>query len=112
MNLLGCTVIHKEKQVRKKEHKLKIIPTNADVIVLGLQSKDQAEQWLRVSAAFGTCPAAAPTLLPLPRCKPVYKHTTSMSWDSFFLQLPAAFCARETVEGPPSSAAVAGGSPT
>ncbi|CAN8215942.1 unnamed protein product [Coccothraustes coccothraustes] len=48
VNLLGCTVIHKEKQVRKKEHKLKIIPANADVIVLGLQSKDQAEQWLRV----------------------------------------------------------------
>ncbi|NWS92019.1 AF1L2 protein, partial [Toxostoma redivivum] len=48
VNLLGCTVIHKEKQVKKKEHKLKIIPTNADVIVLGLQSKDQAEQWLRV----------------------------------------------------------------
>ncbi|XP_064320284.1 actin filament-associated protein 1-like 2 isoform X3 [Phalacrocorax carbo] len=48
VSLLGCTVIHKEKQVRKKEHKLKIIPMNADVIVLGLQSKDQAEQWLRV----------------------------------------------------------------
>ncbi|NXW60979.1 AF1L2 protein, partial [Eurystomus gularis] len=48
VNLLGCTVIHKEKQVRKKEHKLKIVPMNADVIVLGLQSKDQAEQWLRV----------------------------------------------------------------
>ncbi|NWT88024.1 AF1L2 protein, partial [Lanius ludovicianus] len=48
VNLLGCTVMYKEKQVRKKEHKLKIIPTNADVIVLGLQSKDQAEQWLRV----------------------------------------------------------------
>uniref|UniRef100_A0A8C0G3X1 Actin filament-associated protein 1-like 2 n=1 Tax=Chelonoidis abingdonii TaxID=106734 RepID=A0A8C0G3X1_CHEAB len=48
VNLLGCSVIHKEKQVRKKEHKLKIIPMTADVIVLGLQSKDQAEQWLRV----------------------------------------------------------------
>uniref|UniRef100_A0A8B9QVW2 Actin filament associated protein 1 like 2 n=1 Tax=Apteryx owenii TaxID=8824 RepID=A0A8B9QVW2_APTOW len=48
VSLLGCTVIHKEKQVKKKEHKLKIIPMNADVIVLGLQSKDQAEQWLRV----------------------------------------------------------------
>uniref|UniRef100_A0A8B9SRK4 Actin filament-associated protein 1-like 2 n=1 Tax=Anas platyrhynchos TaxID=8839 RepID=A0A8B9SRK4_ANAPL len=53
VNLLGCTVIHKEKQVRKKEHKLKIIPMNADVIVLGLQSKDQAEQWLRVSDILG-----------------------------------------------------------
>uniref|UniRef100_A0A8D2IX07 Actin filament-associated protein 1-like 2 n=1 Tax=Varanus komodoensis TaxID=61221 RepID=A0A8D2IX07_VARKO len=48
VNLLGCSVIHKEKNVKKKEHKLKIIPMNADVIVLGLQSKDQAEQWLRV----------------------------------------------------------------
>ncbi|KAM9132664.1 actin filament-associated protein 1-like 2 isoform 3-T3 [Pangshura tecta] len=48
VNLLGCSVIHKEKQVRKKEHKLKIIPMTADVIVLGLQSRDQAEQWLRV----------------------------------------------------------------
>uniref|UniRef100_A0A8D2PZX2 Actin filament-associated protein 1-like 2 n=1 Tax=Zosterops lateralis melanops TaxID=1220523 RepID=A0A8D2PZX2_ZOSLA len=62
VNLLGCTVIHKEKQVRKKEHKLKIIPTNADVIVLGLQSKDQAEQWLRVSDTFRTCPTGAPML--------------------------------------------------
>ncbi|XP_006162819.1 actin filament-associated protein 1-like 2 isoform X1 [Tupaia chinensis] len=48
VNLLGSSVIHKEKHVRKKEHKLKITPMNADVIVLGLQSKDQAEQWLRV----------------------------------------------------------------
>uniref|UniRef100_A0A670HV04 Actin filament-associated protein 1-like 2 n=1 Tax=Podarcis muralis TaxID=64176 RepID=A0A670HV04_PODMU len=48
VNLLGCSVIHKEKNVRKQEHKLKIIPMNSDVIVLGLQSKDQAEQWLRV----------------------------------------------------------------
>ncbi|XP_069315937.1 actin filament-associated protein 1-like 2 isoform X6 [Eulemur rufifrons] len=48
VNLLGSSVVHKEKQVRKKEHKLKITPMNADVIVLGLQSRDQAEQWLRV----------------------------------------------------------------
>nr|XP_048279620.1 actin filament-associated protein 1-like 2 isoform X2 [Myodes glareolus] len=48
VNLLGSSVVHKEKHVRKQEHKLKIMPMNADVIVLGLQSKDQAEQWLRV----------------------------------------------------------------
>ncbi|XP_005387884.2 PREDICTED: actin filament-associated protein 1-like 2 [Chinchilla lanigera] len=48
VNLLGSSVVHKEKQVRKQEHKLKIMPMNADVIVLGLQSRDQAEQWLRV----------------------------------------------------------------
>ncbi|XP_063291157.1 actin filament-associated protein 1-like 2 isoform X2 [Pelobates fuscus] len=48
VSLIGCTVTHKEKQVRKKEQKLKIVPANTDVIVLGMQSKDQAEQWLKV----------------------------------------------------------------
>lgn len=72
MNLLGSSVVHKEKQVRKKEHKLKITPMNADVIVLGLQSKDQAEQWLRVREPPGgagetgllpTGPPGAPAVL-------------------------------------------------
>lgn len=49
ISLLGCSVTHKEKQVRKKEHKLKITPTNGDVIVLGMQSRDQALQWLKVT---------------------------------------------------------------
>ncbi|XP_038614206.1 actin filament-associated protein 1-like 2 isoform X2 [Tachyglossus aculeatus] len=57
VNLLGCSVVHKVKQVRKKEHKLKITPLNADVIVLGLQSKDQAEQWLRVIQEVSGLPA-------------------------------------------------------
>uniref|UniRef100_A0A8C5Q649 Actin filament-associated protein 1-like 2 n=1 Tax=Leptobrachium leishanense TaxID=445787 RepID=A0A8C5Q649_9ANUR len=48
VSLISCTVTYKEKQVRKKEHKLKIVPANADVIVLGMQSKEQAEQWLKV----------------------------------------------------------------
>ncbi|XP_075071732.1 actin filament-associated protein 1-like 2 [Mixophyes fleayi] len=48
VSLIGCTVVHKETQVRKKEHKLKITPSNADVIVLGMQSRDQALQWLKV----------------------------------------------------------------
>ena len=62
VNLLGSSVVHKEKQVRKKEHKLKITPMNADVIVLGLQSKDQAEQWLRVREAPG-CGGSGPAPL-------------------------------------------------
>ncbi|KAG8536789.1 hypothetical protein GDO81_025677, partial [Engystomops pustulosus] len=48
ISLLGCSVTHKEKQERKKENKLKITPTNGDVIVLGMQSKEQALQWLKV----------------------------------------------------------------
>uniref|UniRef100_A0A6I8R3Y5 Actin filament-associated protein 1-like 2 n=3 Tax=Xenopus tropicalis TaxID=8364 RepID=A0A6I8R3Y5_XENTR len=48
VSLIGCGVLYKEKQVRRKEHKLKITPTGADVIVLGMQSREQAEQWLKV----------------------------------------------------------------
>ncbi|XP_023571252.1 actin filament-associated protein 1-like 2 isoform X2 [Octodon degus] len=60
VNLLGSTVVHKEKQVRKQEHKLKITPMNADVIVLGLQSRDQAEQWLRVIQEVSGLPSEGP----------------------------------------------------
>ncbi|XP_057214882.1 actin filament-associated protein 1-like 2 isoform X2 [Triplophysa rosa] len=48
ISLLGCSVIYKEKQTKRKEHKLKITPLGGEAIVLGLQSKDQAEQWLKV----------------------------------------------------------------
>lgn len=63
MSLLGSSVVHKEKHVRKKEHKLKIMPMNADVVVLGLQSKDQAEQWLRVRGMHQTPPGLEGGLL-------------------------------------------------
>lgn len=46
---MGCSVIFKEKQPKRKEHKLKIIPQGGEAIVLGLQSKEQAEQWLKAS---------------------------------------------------------------
>ncbi|KAI4872818.1 hypothetical protein NFI96_016137 [Prochilodus magdalenae] len=48
ISLVGCTVTYKEKQPKRKEHKLKIIPQSGEAIVLGLQSKEQAEQWLKV----------------------------------------------------------------
>lgn len=48
VSLLGCSVVYKEKQLKRKEHKLKIIPAGAEAIVLALQSKEQTEQWLRV----------------------------------------------------------------
>lgn len=48
VSLLGCIVVHKEKQLKRKEHKLKIIPVGVEAIVLALQSKEQTEQWLRV----------------------------------------------------------------
>ncbi|KAM7370783.1 hypothetical protein PAMP_010304 [Pampus punctatissimus] len=48
VSLLGCSVVYKEKQPKRKEHKLKIIPVGGEAIVLGLQSKEQTEQWLKV----------------------------------------------------------------
>ncbi|KAL2078029.1 hypothetical protein ACEWY4_025714 [Coilia grayii] len=48
VSLLGCSVIYKEKQPKRREHKLKIVPLGGEAIVLGLQSKEQTEQWLKV----------------------------------------------------------------
>jgi hypothetical protein len=52
VSLLGCSVVYKEKQVKRKEHSLKIVPLGGEAIVLALQSKEQTEQWLKVRAAL------------------------------------------------------------
>ncbi|XP_024866515.1 actin filament-associated protein 1-like 2 [Kryptolebias marmoratus] len=57
VSLLGCSVTYKEKQLKRKEHKLKIIPVGGEAIVLGLQSKEQAEQWLKVIQEISPKPA-------------------------------------------------------
>uniref|UniRef100_A0A3B4B2M8 Actin filament-associated protein 1-like 2 n=1 Tax=Periophthalmus magnuspinnatus TaxID=409849 RepID=A0A3B4B2M8_9GOBI len=48
VSLLGCSVVYKEKQLKRKEHRLKIVPMGGEAIVLGLQSREQTEQWLKV----------------------------------------------------------------
>lgn len=57
VSLQGCTVIYKEKQLKRKEHKLKIVPVGGEAIVLGLQSKEQTEQWLKVIQEISPRPA-------------------------------------------------------
>ncbi|XP_078146789.1 actin filament-associated protein 1-like 2 [Centroberyx gerrardi] len=57
VSLLGCSVVYKEKQLKRKEHKLKIIPVGGEAIVLGLQSKEQTEQWLKVIQEISPRPA-------------------------------------------------------
>lgn len=57
VSLLGCTVVYKEKQLKRKEHRLKVIPVGGEAIVLGLQSKEQTEQWLRVIQEISPKPA-------------------------------------------------------
>ncbi|KAG7227914.1 hypothetical protein INR49_013708 [Caranx melampygus] len=57
VSLLGCSVVYKEKQMKRKEHKLKITPVGGEAIVLGLQSKEQTEQWLKVIQDISPRPA-------------------------------------------------------
>uniref|UniRef100_UPI0037E88B4D actin filament-associated protein 1-like 2 n=1 Tax=Semicossyphus pulcher TaxID=241346 RepID=UPI0037E88B4D len=57
VSLLGCSVVYKEKQMKRKEHKLKIVPVGGEAIVLGLQSKEQTELWLRVIHEISPKPA-------------------------------------------------------
>lgn len=57
VSLLGCTVVYKEKQLKRKEHRLKIVPVGGEAIVLGLQSREQTEQWLRVIQEISPKPA-------------------------------------------------------
>ncbi|XP_060795910.1 actin filament-associated protein 1-like 2 [Neoarius graeffei] len=67
VSLVGCSVIYKEKQPKRKEHRLKIIPQGGEAIVLGLQSKEQAEQWLKVIQEISPKSTEGPDVSDSPR---------------------------------------------
>uniref|UniRef100_UPI003AAE361C actin filament-associated protein 1 isoform X2 n=1 Tax=Centroberyx gerrardi TaxID=166262 RepID=UPI003AAE361C len=46
--LSGCSITHIPKDGKKKKHELKIVHQGADALVLAVQSKEQAEEWLKV----------------------------------------------------------------
>ncbi|XP_016400585.1 actin filament-associated protein 1-like isoform X3 [Sinocyclocheilus rhinocerous] len=46
--LSGCIITHIPKDGKKKKHELKIVHQGADALVLAVQSKEQAEEWLKV----------------------------------------------------------------
>ncbi|XP_008322095.1 actin filament-associated protein 1 isoform X3 [Cynoglossus semilaevis] len=48
LNLSGCSISHIPKDGKKKKHELKIVHQGADALVLAVQSKEQAEEWLKV----------------------------------------------------------------
>lgn len=48
LNLSGCSITHIPKDGKKKKHELKIVHQGADALVLAVQSKEQAEEWLKV----------------------------------------------------------------
>ncbi|XP_034533185.1 actin filament-associated protein 1 isoform X2 [Notolabrus celidotus] len=48
LTLSGCSINHIPKDGKKKKHELKIVHQGADALVLAVQSKEQAEEWLKV----------------------------------------------------------------
>ncbi|KAM9827862.1 actin filament-associated protein 1 isoform 2-T2 [Neosynchiropus ocellatus] len=47
LTLSGCSITHIPKDGKKKRHELKIVHQGADALVLAVQSKEQAEEWLK-----------------------------------------------------------------
>uniref|UniRef100_A0A3B3Z9R8 Actin filament-associated protein 1 n=1 Tax=Periophthalmus magnuspinnatus TaxID=409849 RepID=A0A3B3Z9R8_9GOBI len=47
LTLSGCSITHIPKDGKKKKHELKIVHQGADALVLAVQSKEQAEEWLK-----------------------------------------------------------------
>uniref|UniRef100_A0A3Q2WJ12 Actin filament-associated protein 1 n=1 Tax=Haplochromis burtoni TaxID=8153 RepID=A0A3Q2WJ12_HAPBU len=47
LNLSVCSITHIPKDGKKKKHELKIVHQGADALVLAVQSKEQAEEWLK-----------------------------------------------------------------
>uniref|UniRef100_A0A8C2ZBF2 Actin filament-associated protein 1 n=1 Tax=Cyclopterus lumpus TaxID=8103 RepID=A0A8C2ZBF2_CYCLU len=47
LTLTGCSINHIPKDGKKKKHELKIVHQGADALVLAVQSKEQAEEWLK-----------------------------------------------------------------
>uniref|UniRef100_A0A3Q3VJ32 PH domain-containing protein n=1 Tax=Mola mola TaxID=94237 RepID=A0A3Q3VJ32_MOLML len=55
LTLSGCSIMHIPKDGKKKKHELKIVHQGADALVLAVQSKEQAEEWLKVIQLTTVC---------------------------------------------------------
>ncbi|XP_051021272.1 actin filament-associated protein 1 isoform X2 [Acomys russatus] len=54
--LQGCSITYLPRDSKKKKHELKITQQGTDPLVLAVQSKEQAEQWLKViKEAYSGC---------------------------------------------------------
>lgn len=56
--LPGCSIAYVPKDGKKKQHELKITPQGTDPLVLAVQSREQAEQWLKASCRVAAEPLA------------------------------------------------------
>uniref|UniRef100_A0A8C5DE18 Actin filament-associated protein 1 n=1 Tax=Gouania willdenowi TaxID=441366 RepID=A0A8C5DE18_GOUWI len=79
LTLSGCSITHVPKDGKKKKHELKIVHQGADALVLAVQSKEQAEEWLKVT--------------------PYYTHTPFYSATSKIFVFSKASCDRPSSDG-------------
>ncbi|KAG5207889.1 hypothetical protein JEQ12_017653 [Ovis aries] len=72
--LQGCNIAYIPKDSKKKKHELKITQQGTDPLVLAVQSKEQAEQWLKVVREICSgCSGPAEPECPPPPSSPVHK---------------------------------------
>eukprot|EP00069_Balaena_mysticetus_P004675 bmy_17472T0 len=78
--LQGCNITYIPKDSKKKKHELKITQQGTDPLVLAVQSKEQAEQWLKIQKAtdvvreiYSGCSGPADSECPPPSSSPVHK---------------------------------------
>uniref|UniRef100_A0A8C6AZY9 Actin filament-associated protein 1 n=1 Tax=Monodon monoceros TaxID=40151 RepID=A0A8C6AZY9_MONMO len=72
--LQGCNITYIPKDSKKKKHELKITQQGTDPLVLAVQSKEQAEQWLKVvREIYSGCSGSADSECPPPSSSPVHK---------------------------------------
>ncbi|XP_030886856.1 actin filament-associated protein 1 isoform X1 [Leptonychotes weddellii] len=82
--LQGCNITYTPKDSKKKKHELKITQQGTDPLVLAVQSKEQAEQWLKVTFilniiievirdVYSGCSGPADLEGPPPSISPVHK---------------------------------------
>ncbi|XP_010640081.1 actin filament-associated protein 1 isoform X1 [Fukomys damarensis] len=72
--LQGCSITYIPKDSKKKKHELKITQQGTDPLVLAVQSKEQAEQWLKViKEAYSGCSGPAEPECPPPASAPLQK---------------------------------------
>ncbi|XP_036982665.2 actin filament-associated protein 1 isoform X1 [Artibeus jamaicensis] len=72
--LPGCSITYIPKDGKKKKHELKITQQGTDALVLAVQSREQAEQWLRVvKEVYSGCSGPVDSECPPPSNSPVPK---------------------------------------
>ncbi|XP_004383607.1 actin filament-associated protein 1 [Trichechus manatus latirostris] len=72
--LQGCSATYIPKDSKKKKHELKITQQGTDPLVLAVQSKEQADQWLKViKEVYSGCSGPVDSECPPPSSSPVHK---------------------------------------